>query len=61
MTLTLSCRDLGEDCNYVARGETEKELLADADKHAKEAHGFTDEQLKDPEMRKKIKAAIKKE
>jgi len=61
MALKLSCRDLGEDCHYVARGETEEELMADADKHAKEVHGFTDEQLKDPEMRKKIKAAIKKE
>ncbi|NVM46979.1 MAG: DUF1059 domain-containing protein, partial [Candidatus Lokiarchaeota archaeon] len=41
--------------------ETEKELMADMGKHAKEVHGYTDEQLKDPEMMKKIKAAIKKE
>ena len=61
MALTLSCRDLGEDCHYVARGETEEELMADADKHAKEVHGFTDEQLKDPELIKRVKAAIKKE
>ena len=59
--MTLACRDLGEDCHYVARAETEKELMADAGKHAKEVHGFTDEQLKDPAMMKKIKAAIKKE
>jgi len=31
------------------------------EKHAKKVHGYTDEQLKDPEMIKKIKAAIKKE
>ena len=61
MAMTLACRDLGENCHYVAGGETEKELMADADKHAKEVHGFTDEQLKDPEMMKKIKASIKKE
>ena len=61
MAMTLACRDLGEDCHYVAHGETEKELMADADKHAKEVHGFTDEQLKDPELIKRVKAAIKKE
>ncbi len=26
------------DCGYVARGETNEELLADAEKHLKEAH-----------------------
>ena len=61
MAMTLACRDLGEDCHYVAHGETEKELMADMGKHAKEVHGYTDEQLKDPEMMKKVKAAIKKE
>lgn len=61
MAMTLACRDLGADCPYVARGETEEALMADVAKHAKEAHGYTDEQLKDPEMVKKVKAAIKKE
>ena len=61
MGLKLACRDLGTDCSYVARGETEEELMTDANKHAKEGHNFTDEQLKDPELAKKFKAAIKKE
>ncbi len=61
MAMTLACRDLESDCTYVARGETEEELIADAEKHAKEVHGFTDEQLKDPELIKRVKAAIKKE
>jgi predicted small metal-binding protein len=61
MAMKLVCRDLGKNCTYVARGETEEKLMADVGKHAKEVHGFTDEQLKDPEMMKKIKAAIKKE
>jgi len=61
MAMTLACRDLDSDCPYVARGETEEELMADMGKHAKEVHGYTDEQLKDPEMMKKVKAAIKKE
>jgi predicted small metal-binding protein len=61
MAMSLACRDLDSDCHYVAHGETEKELMADMGKHAKEVHGYTDEQLKDPAMMKKIKAAIKKE
>ncbi len=61
MGLKLACQDLGTACPYVARGETTEELMADAAKHAKEVHGYTDEQLNDPEMQEKIKAAIKEE
>jgi len=61
MAKTITCRDLGVDCSYVAHGETEKELIADIAKHAKEIHEYTDEQLEDPEMMKKVKAAIKTE
>jgi len=61
MAKTLACRDTGVDCPFVARGETEEELMADALKHGKEVHGYTDEQLNDPEMMKKVKAAIKDE
>jgi predicted small metal-binding protein len=61
MAMTLACRDVGTDCPYVARGETEEELMADIAKHGKEVHGYTEEQLKDPEMMKKVKAAIKTE
>ncbi len=61
MAMTLACRDTGADCPYVARGETENELMADIVKHAKEVHGYTDEQLNDPKMIEKVKAAIKRE
>ena len=61
MAKTLKCRDLGVDCPFVARGETEEELMAVVLKHGKEVHGYTDEQLKDPEMMKKVKAAVKDE
>ena len=61
MAKTFSCRDVGVNCPYVARGETEEELMADIAKHAKEVHSYTDEQLKDPEMMKKVKEAIKEE
>ena len=61
MAMTLACRDVGTDCPYVARGETEEELMADVAKRGKEVQGYTEEQLKDPEMMKKVKAAIKTE
>jgi predicted small metal-binding protein len=38
----LSCRDVGVDCDFVARGKTEDEIFRQYAKHAKEAHG-TDE------------------
>jgi len=59
MAKAIMCRDLGVDCAYVGHGETEEEVIADCAKHGKEVHGYTDEQLKDPEMMKKVKAAIK--
>ncbi len=61
MAKTMACRDVGVDCPYVAHGETEEELMADITKHGKEVHGYTEEQLEDPEMMKKVKAAIKTE
>lgn len=61
MAKTMACQDVGIDCPYVAHGETEEELMADVTKHAKEIHAYTEEQLKDPEMMKKVKAAIKTE
>jgi len=36
-----------------------EEVLVQVAKHAKEVHGLTDEQLNDPELMEKIKAAIK--
>jgi len=61
MGLTLACKDMGLDCPYVAKGENMEELMADGGKHGKQVHGYTDEQLNSPEMKAKIKAAIKQE
>ena len=36
MAYTLACKDAGTDCPYVARGETEEEVLRDGAKHVKE-------------------------
>jgi len=38
-----------------------EQLNADLAKHAKEVHGYTEEQLHNPEIVEKVKAAIKQE
>ena len=60
MAYTLACRDAGVTCPYVARGETEEEVLKNASKHVKEVHGYTDEQLNDPKFIEESKKIIKK-
>ena len=61
MAKIFACRDTGIACDYVARGETIDELNAEIAKHAKEVHGYTDEQLSDPKMVEMIKSLIKDE
>ena len=60
MAYTLACQDAGIDCPYVARGETEEEVLQNGLKHVKEVHGYTDEQLNDPKFLEETKKIIKK-
>ena len=61
MTYKLACEDTGVSCPFVAEGETMDEMMEVAVKHVKAVHGYTDEQLNDPEMQKVINAAIKEE
>ena len=61
MTYKLACEDTGVSCPFVAEGETMDEMMEVAVKHVKAVHGYTDEQLNDPEMQKVINAAIKKD
>jgi len=59
MAFTLACKDAGVDCPYVARGETEEEVLQEAAKHVKEVHGYTDEQLSGPKFLEESRRLIK--
>jgi predicted small metal-binding protein len=62
MTMTLACKDAGmKECPYVARGQNMEELMNDMGKHAKTIHGYTDEQLNDPEMITTLKKVVKTE
>ena len=40
MTKVLSCRDVGVDCDFEAKGETVEEIMNQTAEHAKEAHNM---------------------
>ena len=60
MAQELACRDAGIVCDFVARGETEEEVLAEGIKHVKAVHGYTDEQVNNPKFLEESKKIIKK-
>ena len=57
--LSVSCRDVGVDCDFKGTGETEEELMNNLVDHAIKDHGYTREYVMKPEMQEKIKAKIK--
>lgn len=58
MSKVLKCRDVGMDCDFVARGESEEEILQKAAAHGKAAHGL--DQIP-PELLAKARAVIRDE
>jgi predicted small metal-binding protein len=58
MSKILSCRDVGADCDFVARGATEKEVLDKAAEHGRTAHGMKEIP---PDLLAKARAAIRDE
>ncbi|MGC8648691.1 MAG: DUF1059 domain-containing protein [Candidatus Micrarchaeia archaeon] len=56
MAKEFACKDIGMDCGFTAREETEDALMAKIKEHAKTAHNMS---KIDAKTMKKIKAAIK--
>ena len=54
--LTVSCRDVGMDCDYVCKGETEEEIM----RNAVQDHHYKAEDIMTPELQQKIKSHIKR-
>jgi predicted small metal-binding protein len=50
----MHCRDAGIDCDFVARGNTDQEILTLAGRHAKDVHGMT----MSPDLEKKVRGLI---
>jgi len=58
MAKTVSCRDVGADCDFVARGNSNEEILSQVEEHARTAHNMSEIPI---EVREKIHAAIRDE
>jgi predicted small metal-binding protein len=58
MAKSLCCRDVGPDCDFVAHGETEEEIMGQVVQHAKSVHGFEEVPV---ELAEKARAAIRDE
>ncbi len=58
MAKVLRCRDVGMDCDYVARAETEEEILKMVAEHAQAVHNMKEIP---EEVAEKVRAAIKDE
>jgi len=56
MSKSMSCRDVGPDCDFVATGETEDEIMTKVAEHARTDHGMSDIP---PELVEKARASIK--
>lgn len=56
MAKVVTCRDVGVDCDFEARGETEEEILQMCAAHAKNDHGMEDIS---PELVAKVRGAIR--
>ena len=58
MTMVVKCRDVGVDCDFEARGQTEQEVMKACADHARKEHGMKEIPA---DMAAKVKAAIHQE
>jgi predicted small metal-binding protein len=42
MAKTVSCRDVGMDCDFVAKGETDEDVRQQCAEHARKDHNMTE-------------------
>ncbi len=56
MAKQLRCRDVGMNCDFETRGDTEEEVLKQASAHARTAHQITE---MTPELAAKVRGAIR--
>ena len=58
MAKVVRCREVGVDCDFETRGETEQEVLDKCAEHGRTAHGI---EVLTPELVEKVRAAIREE
>ena len=57
MAKTVNCRHVGVDCDFVARGETEQDVLQQCAEHARTAHGMSEIPA---ELAAKVRSSIRR-
>ena len=60
MAKILSCREMGAECDFVARGKTVEEVLEKGMEHGKKVHGYTEADFT-PELMTKARSLIREE
>ena len=55
MAKVVSCRDVGMDCDFVAKGDSEQDVLQQCAEHARTDHGMDEIPA---EVTDKVRAAI---
>lgn len=58
MALVVNCRDVGADCDFEARADTEEELFKILQDHAKSGHGMDEIPA---ELVEKVRGVIREE
>ena len=58
MAKTVSCRDVGMDCDFVAKGETTEDIMRQAAEHARTAYNMIETPQ---EVAEKVRGAIRDE
>jgi len=63
MAKVLRCRDVGIDCDFVARADSEEEILKKAAEHAAATHAAATHDMKEipEEVLSQVRAAIRDE
>jgi predicted small metal-binding protein len=55
---SLSCRDMGMDCDFVADGASKEEVMQKAMQHSMQAHGMSEADMT-PDMKEKAMSMMK--
>ena len=58
MSKIVICREVGVDCDFVAKGETEQEVLQQCAEHRRKGHGMTELPA---DLAEKVRGAIRDE
>ena len=55
--MEMKCRDVGFDCDYVVKGNTEQEIMQNAAVHAQRDHKMKSDEITD-DLKSKVRANI---